>query len=230
MSEETQVLTAGWPVAATLRPFAPVMRSSLSDLHRKLGAELAIQDGWELAQRYTDTGKERDAIRDGLGIADISARGKIDVRGAVDSSLRLITQMRGAALAKISHSWALVLTPPGGLEAALQLMEKAADRATMVTDATSVYAGIALLGPRVPDLLLRLCAFDPSELKPGYSVATQLLRMPAVLLRRDLPITAVEAFVPSEFARYAWESMFAVARPLAPQPVGWEALGAEGWR
>lgn len=230
MSDEPQVLTAERPSEITPSRYAPVMRSPLTEQHRRLGAQLAVQDGWELPLGYGAVERERQAIREGLGIADISARGKVDVRGAVDSSLARLPQTRGAQLARLSRDWALVLTPPGGLEPSLQLMEQSADRAAMVTDATSIYAGIALLGPRVPDLLLRLTAIDPATLTPGAGVATQMLRIPTILLRRDLPVTVVEAYVGSEFARYAWEAVFTVGHPLDPIPVGWDALQAEGWR
>jgi glycine cleavage system aminomethyltransferase T len=100
----------------------------------------------------------------------------------------------------------------------------------MLTDATSIYAGFALLGPRVPDLLSRLVTTDPSRLQPGHCLATQLLRLPAILLRRELPVMVVETYVPSEFASYAWDAIFAVAQPLAPEPAGLDALRAEGWR
>src|ERR1700736_1044852 len=230
MSDEPQVLTAERPSETRPLRFAPVCRSPRTEQHRRLGAQLAVQDGWELPRSYGAVERERQAIRDGLGIVDITARGKIDVRGAVDSSLARLPQTRGAQLARLSRNWALVLTPAARLEFSLQLMEQSADRAAMVTDATSIYAGIGLLGPRVPDLLLRLTAIDPSTLTPGHAVATQLLRIPAILLRRDLPATVIEAYVASEFARYAWEAVFTVGHPLDPIPVGWDALQAEGWR
>lgn len=230
MSDEPQVLTA--ERRSEIRPsrFAPVMRSPLTEHHRRLNAQLATEDGWELPRNYGDVERERRAIREDLGIADLTARGKIDVRGAVDSSLARLPQTRGAQLARLSRDWALVLTPVAGLNQVLQLMQQSADRATMVTDATSIYASIALLGPRVPDLLLRLTAIDPAQLTPGHSVATQMLRIPAILLRRELAVTVVEAYVASEFARYAWEAIFSVGHPLEPEPVGWDALLAEGWR
>jgi len=229
MSDEPQVLTAERPAATPKSSSGPVMRSPMNEIHRRLGGELIVQSGWELPRQYQDIELERRTIREGLGIADITARGKIDVRGAVESSLAALPQTRGATLARISRSWALVLTPGAGLTGAIETLSASADKKTMITDATSIYAGIALLGPGVPELLLRLTAIDPSELSPGDAVATQLLRIPAVLLRRELPIIAVEAYVPSEFGRYAWESIFEVAQPLGPEPVGWDALMAGGW-
>ncbi len=230
MSDEPHILTADRPSDTRPSRFAPVMRSPLTEHHRDLGAQLATQDGWEMPRNYGDVDRERRAIREGLAIADITPRGKIDIRGAVESRLARLPQTRGAQLARLSRDWALVLTPAAGLKSSLELMEQTADPATMVTDATSIYAGIALLGPQVPDLLLRLTAIDPATLTPGASVATQMLRIPAILLRRDLPLMVVEAYIASEFARYAWEAVFAVGQPLEPQPVGGDALRAEGWR
>ena len=230
MSDEPQVLTAEPPSDTRPSRFAPVMRSPLTEPHRRLGAESAVRDGWEVPLSYGDVERERRAIREGLGIADITARGKIDLRGAVDSSLANLLQTRNAQLARFSRDWALVFTPAGSLKSALHVMERAADRLTMVTDATSIYAGIAMLGPRVPDLLMRLTAIDPSQLTAGHSIATQMLRIPAILLRRDLPVMVVEAYIASEFARYAWEAIFTAGHPLEPNPVGWDALRAEGWR
>lgn len=230
MSDESQVLTAARPSETRPSRFAPLMRSPLTEHHGRKGAQIATRDGWEVPRNYGDVDRERRAIREGLAIADITARGKIDLRGAVDSSLARLPQTRGAQLARLSRDWALVLTPAAGLNGSLQLMEQAADRATMITDATSIYAGLALLGPRVPDLLLRLTAIDPAALRPGHSVATQMLRIPAILLRRDLATMVVEAYIASEFARYAWEAVFTVGHPLEPEPVGWDALRAEGWR
>jgi len=230
MSDESRVLTAERPSDTRPSEFAPVMRSPLTEHHRSLNAQLAMEHGWEVPRSYGDVEREGRAIREGLGIADVTARGKIDLRGAVDSSLANLLQTRNAQLARLSRDWALVFTPAASLKSALHLMEQAADRSTMVTDATSIYAGLALVGPRVPDLLLRLTAIDPAQLTPGHSVATQMLRIPAILLRRDLPSMVVEAYVASEFARYAWEAIFTAGHPLEPDAVGWDALRAEGWR
>jgi glycine cleavage system aminomethyltransferase T len=230
MSDTIETLTADRPLSdAPSRPL-PVMRSPINARHLSQGARLSIEDGWEVPRNYQDIERERAAIREGLAIADITARGKIDLRGRVDSALASLAQTRGATLARISRNWALVFTPPAGLAGSLTLMTSAASRDTTVTDATSIYAGIALLGPRVPDLLSRLITANPESLLRGQCLATQLLRIPAILLGRELPVTVVETYVSSEFASYAWDAIFDAAEPLAPEPAGVEALRAEGWR
>lgn len=230
MSETTETLTADrTPSEVPSRP-APVMRSPITARHHKQGATLSTEDGWEVARHYRDVERERTAIREGLAIADITARGKIDLRGNVGSALASLPQTRGATLGRISRFWALVVTPPAGLAGSLALLTSAASRDTTVTDATSIYAGIALLGPRVPDLLSRLITANPESLLRGDCLATQLLRIPAILLGRELPLTVVEAYVPSEFASYAWDAIFNAAHPLAPELAGVDALRAQGWR
>jgi glycine cleavage system aminomethyltransferase T len=229
LSDATETLMADRPLSKARARLTPLMRSPITARHQQ-GATLAIEDGWEVPRHYQDVARERAAIRDGLAIADITARGKIDIRGKVDSALASLPQSRAAVLARVSRSWALVITPPAGLSDTLKLMAGSASRDTMVTDATSIYAGFALLGPRVPELLSRLITTDPSALRPGYCLATQLLRLPAILLRRALPVMVVEAYLPAEYASYAWDAIVNAAHPLAPEPVGLDALRAEGWR
>ena len=230
MSDTTEVLTADGPAAGSHSRQVPVMRSPIGAHHQQQGATLTIEDGWEVPRFYQDIERERAAIREGLAIADITARGKVDIRGDVDSALASLPQAQAAALARVSRSWALVLTPAAGLADGLRLMAGSASRDTMVTDATSIYAGVALLGPRVAELLSSLITADPSTLRPGYCIATQLLRLPAILFRRELPLMVVEAYLPSEYASYAWEAIFNAAHPLDAKAAGLDALRAEGWR
>ncbi len=229
MSDDSPVLTSDDPVAAAPQSWQPVMRSPINALHHQQGARLSVTDGWEVPRLYRDVERERAAIQENLGLADITSRGKIDIRGAVDAALANLPHMEGATLARLSRNWALILTPPAGLAPSLELMTQVAPSDAMVTDATSIYASIALLGPRANDLLQRLISIDPSGVKPGECLATQMLRVPAILVRRQLPFSMVETYVAAEFGRYVWEALFDIARPLAPEPVGWDALRAEGW-
>lgn len=211
------------------KQWQPVMRSPMNAIHQKLGAEMAIVDGWEVPRRYQDVERERTAARNGLGIADITARGKIDIRGSLNAALAAVSEIQAAIPARVSRNWALVMTPPAQRSSSLDRITHAADPNAMVTDATSVYAGLALIGPRVNDLLARVITLDPSVLPTGGCVATQMLRLPTILLRPRSPLNVVEAFVPTEFGRYAWEAMNEIAVPLDAIPVGWDALQAEGW-
>jgi len=96
MSDDRAVLTSDDPVASAPQRWQPVMRSPISAIHQQQGAQLSLADGWEVPRRYRDIERERAAIRDTLGIADITARGKIDIRGAVGSALAGLAALEGA--------------------------------------------------------------------------------------------------------------------------------------
>lgn len=205
------------------------MRSPMNAIHERLGAALEVRDGWEIPGRYRDVDEERQAIQSRLAVADITARGKIDVRGPVNGALTVLPANTGATVARISREWLVVFTPASEAASALEMITRSAGN-TMVTDATSIYAGIALAGPGVEELLLRVLTVDPATLKAGDALATQALRIPAIVLRRALSLNLVELYVPSEYGRYAFESVIEVGHRLGAKPVGWDALRAEGWR
>jgi hypothetical protein len=51
----------------------------------------------------------------------------------------------------------------------------------------------------------------------------------AVLVRRDLDMPVLEAYMATDFARYAWEAVLDAVRRSGGGPVGWNALRARGW-
>jgi aminomethyltransferase len=63
-----------------------LLRSPLYDRHVALGAKLADFGGWEMPIEYTASGggvlKEHAAVRDAVGVFDVSHLGKATVRGA----------------------------------------------------------------------------------------------------------------------------------------------------
>ena len=66
----------------TLRMTEPVLRrSALEDVHRALGAKLAPFGGWSMPIEYAGTLSEHRAVRERVGVFDLSHLGKIDVVG-----------------------------------------------------------------------------------------------------------------------------------------------------
>src|SRR6478736_4175395 len=60
----------------------PLTRSPLHDRHAELGAKFAEFGGWEMPLEYpTGVLKEHRAVREGVGVFDVSHLGKIVVRG-----------------------------------------------------------------------------------------------------------------------------------------------------
>jgi len=215
-------------VAAPMAPTAEaVMRSPVHHHHVARGARFVRESRWDLPAGYAAIDAERRIIRDGLAIADITARGKADLRGSIGDLRARVPLPVDSVFARLSPTWALCLTPPGAIEGWIPDAEEAAGESTMVTNATSVYAGFVVLGSQVPALLNRLTALDLSRIEPGMAVGTQVVKVPGLVVRGE---GAVEVYVGSEYGRYAWESLLTIGHPLGLEPVGWDALRAEGWK
>ncbi|HEY7660800.1 MAG TPA: hypothetical protein VIC58_09415 [Actinomycetota bacterium] len=204
----------------------PVRRSPLARMHGRLGAVLDREDDWELVSRYGDERDERALLAGAVALVDITPRGKVDVRGGIELPL---ASAGDALVARVSGEWALVLTEPGGEEVLVPKMESAAGTGAMVTDATHLFAGFALAGPALPEALARLTSWDPATLEPGKATGAPIADVRAVLLRRDLDVPVLEAYVATEFARYAWDAVLDAVRRSGGGPVGWTALRAQGW-
>jgi len=236
-------------VAEVLPAAGPLMRSPMHRMHRALEARIAVEGCWEVPAAYAAGADERRVIDETVGLADITARGKVDLRGDLDALLERLDlggpppargevaalAPRGGAgaglLARISGRWALALFGHADLEPRLAALMDAADSApAMVTDATSLHAGLLLAGPRTAAVVSRLGALDPARLEPATCVATRIAEIPAILVRNGLPGMALEVYVGSEYGRYAWETLLGAVRAQGGRPVGWQALRALGWR
>jgi glycine cleavage system aminomethyltransferase T len=203
-----------------------IRRSPLSRMHADLGAVLEDEAGWELVASYGDEADERARVRDGIGMVDVTPRGKVDVRGSLEDALSAAGDV---LTARIADDWALVLAEPGGEEVLVPKLESAAGPGAMVTDATHLFVGFALAGPALGDVLARLTSWDPASLVAGEATGAPIADVRAVVARRDLEVPVLEAYVAAEFARYAWETVLDAVRRTGGGPVGWRALRAEGW-
>ena len=202
----------------------PMRRTPMSRHHAALGADLALEAGWEIPLAYPD---EPEHLRTSVGLADLTPRAKIDVRGTVEGPLGVAGD---GLVARIAPDWALVLDEPGAEEILLPKLEHAANAGAMVTDATHLFAGFGLVGPMLDEALSRLTSWDPSTLRPGEATGAPIGEVRAIVARRDLGVPFLEVYTATEFGRYAWETLFAVVERLGGGPVGWSALRAEGWR
>jgi glycine cleavage system aminomethyltransferase T len=210
----------------TVRATMPPLRSPLSSTHTALGAVLGVEDGAEFVRSYTDSAGESAALDEHVGIADITVRGKIDLRGSIGPALG----SAGDSLVSIADDWALVFLPPGPVADRVTAMQAAVVDAGMATDVTHLYAGFALAGPLLADLVARLTSWDLSTLVTGEATGAPFADVRAVVVRRDAAVPLIEVYVAMEFAGYVWRSFVEVAGRLGGCPVGWDALREKGWR
>jgi glycine cleavage system aminomethyltransferase T len=219
------------------RPPEPVMRSVVTRAHAAMGAAFERRGAWSVPALYGSGDTEIAALSTSLGFADVSARGKIHLSGAVDPLVRSLAGAStnplstapiksGGLVARLGRDWALALLAPSAEGVVMRALEPMENGGAMATDVTSALSAFLVAGPRLDELLARTLTIDPADLVPGRCVATTWARVPAILVTRDLPKPAVELYVGSDHGRYAWETL----RRHAGTPVGWRAIESWGWR
>ena len=204
----------------------PLRRSPATRAHERLGAAFEIEKGWSLPMSYGDDDAERAAIRNAIVVTDVTPRGKIDVRGDVGPAL---ASAGSEVTARIAPEWAMVLTAPGGEDIVQPKLEASSGQRAMVTDATHLFAGYAVSGPLLPELLARTSGWNPATLEPGAATGAPIAGVRSIMVRRDLEVPVLEVYVATELARYVWETLHDVAASLGGRAAGWRALRAEGW-
>jgi glycine cleavage system aminomethyltransferase T len=218
----------------------PVMRSAAHHSHVSLRAAFDSRGAWEVPASYGSELVEVEALTTGIGLADVSARAKLHLSGAIESLVSQLTggqldvgaiysSTSGGRVARLSRDWALVLGAPSTETVVLTALIQDPDGADMATDVTSAMSGFVVAGPRTEELFARSVRLDFSQIEPGHCVATQWARIPAVLCVLENARPMVEMYVGSEHGRYAWSTLVELGERLGGIPVGWKALEASGW-
>ncbi len=130
-----------------------LLRSPLHDRHVRLGAKFAAFGGWEMPMEYADGGvlAEHQAVREGVGMFDVSHLGKAVVRGAgaVDFVNRCLT----ADLAKIGPGYAqytMCCTETGGVVDDLIAYLRSDDEVFLIPNAANTAEVVRLLADAAP--------------------------------------------------------------------------------
>jgi glycine cleavage system aminomethyltransferase T len=219
----------------------PVMRSAAHRGHAELGATFERRGVWEMPASYGSEAAETEAIRTGLAIADISARGKLHLSGSIDS---LLSRMTGAAVAPtrtaaitsggtvamVARDFALALLEASAESDALTAIEGELTADSMASDVTSAMSGFMVAGPLLEQLFARTLTVDVDEIQPGRCLGARWAHIPAILVVSAPAKPMVEVYVGSEYGRYAWRTLLELGKRLGGIPVGWKALESSGWR
>jgi len=176
----------GAPAAA-----AVLKRTPLYALHKELGARMVDFGGWEMPVQYAGILEEHRAVRERVGLFDVSHMGELDVEGpdALDA-LQALTPNDVSKLEDGRIHYSAFLTERGTFVDDLLVYRRAPDSYLVVvnasnppkdfawarerakgrvrvTDRSADYALIAVQGPKSAALMSRLSKPDPSDL-PYY--------------------------------------------------------------
>ena len=232
-------MTAAPTTAAQATPpatAAPLRRSALHHRLLAAGARLRAHRGWEQAMSLGDEAVERQAMRTGVVLADVSAQhlllAQSDNLGAwlpfapeIGRVTRFGDPVLGARCCRLTVDSALVLSAD---PAELPGPAPACGHQTVLTGGRTI---VAIAGPRSRELLAGATQVDLRDraLSDGGCVQTSVAHVPATILRADRgDLRAYEILVSRDYGEYLWEALLDAGAPLGVRPVGVAALEGEG--
>lgn len=197
-----------------------------------MGAEMIEFEGWEIPAQFRSPEEESRKVRNGVGLADLSWTGKLEVRGAIPTLIAC--DLPGGAIWHLSRGETLVTCEPQALANVVEAFQAWIARELRpeaspirVTDVTSVYASLLLVGPRSRDVLQRLTALDVSDdaLQNLTGDRTGCAHVHTTILREDLgDFPTYWLLVGREYGAYLWEALMHAGEPFDVEPIGTTAL------
>jgi aminomethyltransferase len=227
---------------------AAARRTPLHAVHRALGARLVEFSGWEMPVFYSGILDEHHAVRQAVGLFDVSHMGEIEIRGP--EACQLIDYVTTNAVARLKTGQAQysgLLYPHGGFVDDILVHKVAGDhyflcvnasnqekdyehiRSTNrfdaeVTYASESYAQIAVQGPRALLTLQPLTAADLVALRYYHFLDGEVAGTPCRIARTGYTgEDGFEVYAPPSEAPRLWELLMDAGQEFSVRPCG---LGA----
>lgn len=227
----------------------PPKRSPLHDAHLALGARMVPFAGWEMPVQYSGIVEEHKAVRERVGVFDISHMGQFLVEGRdAEAFLNRALTNNISKLAPGQGQYTLLLNAAGGVIddlIAYRLSERefflvvnashidedrehlaalAADADVRLTDISAATGGLAVQGPRSRELFREV--FGEGAGFPGHNTVLVSVGGDGVLYLCGTGYTGEEGFeffAPATAIGAWFEKFIQAARALGGLPCG---LGA----
>ena len=230
----------------------PIKRTPLDRKHRALGAEMFDSNMWQRPRVYGSVQDEAMAVRNAVGIIDVSTLGKLDVRGRDAPALldRLYTHsfstlrngrvrygvlcadngtiMDDGTVTRLAEDRYFVTTSTASVEAIEEWFKwwmAGSDGCAHVTNITSGYGVINVAGPRARETLAKLTDVDLSPKAFRYMRAREgsVAGVPILMLRIGfVGETGWELHFPAEYGEHMWDSLMDAGSEFGISPFGTE--------
>ena len=230
----------------------PVKHTPLDRKHRALGAEMLDSNMWQRPRLYGSVQDEAMAVRNAVGIIDVSTLGKLDVRGRDAPALldRLYTHsfstlrngrvrygvlcadngtiMDDGTVTRLAEDRYFVTTSTASVEAIEEWFKwwmAGSDTCAHVTNVTSGYAVINVAGPRARETLAKLTDVDLSSRAFRYMRAREgsVAGVPTLMLRIGfVGETGWELHFPAEYGEHVWDALMDAGSEFGIAPFGTE--------
>jgi len=223
-------------------------KTPLNAVHRRLGARLIDFGGWEMPVQYSSLIEEHRAVRQRVGLFDVSHMGEIEIRGP--EALRLVnyvTTNDASQLAAGQAHYSALLYEHGGFVDDILVHKVAADHYFLCVNASNQdkdyehirshnqfdcvvenagtrYAQLAVQGPRSPETLQKLTAVSLAPIRYYHFVDGAISGAPARIARTGYTgEDGFEIYLSPDEAPRIWDEILNAGESFGIKPCG---LGA----
>ena len=223
-------------------------QSTLHEQHRALGATFGEAAGWEMPLHYGAAEAEHAAVRHGVGVADLSHRGRLNVTGddrikwlqsVISNDILPLTPGQGVYSSFLTHKGkmltyfrvyaladSLMLEDAGEIgDATLQALRKFLLYGTKakMENCADTWGLLLVSGPKATDLIKAAFAADVSGLMPLSFTTQEIAGHQAHLIRtEETGEVDIEVLIPAVGVVHAWEQLWSAGRPMGLKPFGTE--------
>ena len=225
-----------------------LQKTALHDRHRQLGAKMTDFHGWDMPLYYTSILEEHKAVRQALGLFDISHMGQVLVTGPdAANTLNALMVSDIGQVAEGRACYTLMLNEAGGIiddliiyrigEQEYLVIVNCGNRRvdvewltahrvgqTTVTDISQGRSIVAVQGPKACRVLEQILDARVTSLGRFGIAPIRTMGTEACIARTGYTGSdGFELFLPDQHATRLWDLVLTQAKPLGAAPVG---LGA----
>ena len=227
-------------------------RTPLYEIHHALGATFTESyEDWELVGHFTDPHQEHHAVRQGVGIVDLSHRGRLRLTGSDRAAyLHRIISNEVEGLSVGEGNYTTILTNRGKIIADMRLyvfedfigietnaetrlslyqeLDKylIADDVT-IEDCTESTGVVGVHGSKSAELLQEICGVDVGNLPEYHSIVHEMEGQPIICVcANETGEVGYNLCVASKSIEWLWDTILTKGRAFGAEPVGLTALNS----
>ena len=227
-------------------------QSRLHSQHVQLGASFEEVTGWEIPAHYGDMEAEYRAVRQSVGLADLSHRGKLRVTGddrtkwlqsVISNDILPLQPGQGRYSSFLTHKGkmltyfrvymqtdAVMLEDVGDIgDATYQALRKFLLYGTKakLENCAETWGLLLVSGPQAQAVIRSAFGVDVGDLKPVNFVSAQIGGHTALVIRtEETGETDYEILLPVDGLSAAWTTLMQAGAPLGLKAVGHQAREA----
>ncbi|MFQ5928896.1 MAG: glycine cleavage system aminomethyltransferase GcvT [Acidobacteriota bacterium] len=220
-------------------------KTALNAVHKELGARMVDFVGWEMPVQYGSALREHQAVRERVGVFDVSHMGQIEIVGkdALSVAQKLTsndisrlsdgqaqysaflyregTFVDDIVLYRINPEHIFICVNAANKDKDLQWARRAKKGDVQILDNSNSYVQLAIQGPEAQAVLQQLTDVDLSSMKYYWFALGKVHGAKALISRTGYTgEDGFEIYIPPDKAESIWCKLFTVGKAFEIMPAG----------